>query len=246
MVSPDLALALLINRTTQAYATHAPSYIVYQEHTHVAALGRSREIDRAVAVRDVDNAAVMQDLPSGGTRTGEAFPINPYFDPFSSYSFGYYANLKTIDITLDRGEPWSLALPTANPGVDVVVQYFSTIDVAYASDSSPDRLHFLITPTPRNGDHIYWSEVLEDPQSGLPSRIVLRDPASDMTIALDYNVVDGYWIITHGTFTQTQHALGMTFEISADVTFDDFSFPTSAPPELASLPPPSPSPTPSP
>lgn len=245
-MSPDLALALLINRTTHAYASHAPSYIVYQEHTHVGALGRSREIDRAVAVRDVDNTAVMQDLPSGGTTTGEAFPINPYFDPFSSYNFGYYANLKMIGITLDRGEPWQLATPSPNPSVDAVVPYFSTIAVAYAPDSSPDGLHFLITPTPRNGNHIYWSEVVEDPQSGLPSRIVLRDPTSDMTITLDYNVVDGYWIITHGTFTQTQHALGMTFVISADVTFDDFSFPTSPPPGLASLPPPSPSPAPSP
>ncbi len=248
VLPPDLALALLINRTTQAYTSHAPAYIVYRERTHAfaPALGRSQEIDRRVVARNIDDQAVMNDLPSGGRSIGQAFPIIPYFDPFSGYQFSYYANLKRIDITLNREAPWQVATPAPNPGVDVLIPYFSEFDVSYAPDSQPDHLHFLIGPTPKNGAHIYWSEIVEDPQSGLPSHVVLRDPSSDMTISLDYAIVDGYWVVTHGTFTQTEHPLWMSFVINADVTYDQFQFPTLPPPELAALPPPTPSPTPSP
>ena len=45
-------------------------------------LGRAQSIDRSIAVRAADNFAVMQDLPNGEQRTGQAFPIVAYFDPF--------------------------------------------------------------------------------------------------------------------------------------------------------------------
>src|SRR5665213_3472128 len=66
MLPPDLALALLINRTGQAYTASAPAYITYTERTHITAtIGRSQDINRSVVVRNADNFAVMKDLPNG-------------------------------------------------------------------------------------------------------------------------------------------------------------------------------------
>jgi hypothetical protein len=247
VIPADLALALLVNRTADVYTSHAPPYILYHETTLVSApsMGRSQEIDRDVAARNADGLAVMRDVPNGGQRVGDAFPIIPFFDPFSNFSFQWFANLKRIDITLQRGGPMIYSTPPPNAGVDVVVPYVSYWNVTYAQDSRPDRVHLLISPTPRiTGASIYPSEIVEDPKTQLPARIVLRETDSDQVITLDYSMVDGYWMIAHGTFTATEHALMFTFVITADVTYSNFSFPTSPPPEIAQLPPPSPSPQP--
>lgn len=249
MIPPDLALALLINRTSQAYQTNTPVYIVYQEEAHVSvpSLGRSQEIDRSVVARNADDEAVMRDLPAGGQRVGEAFPIIPFFDPFSSFTFDWNApNTKSIFITLKRSAPWVIPTPPPADGdADVVVPYFSIWDVTYAPDSRADRLHFLIAPTSRisASSTLYPSEVVEDPQTHLPSRIVLRDTTSDEVFTLDYGVVDGYWVITHGSFSGTEHALFLTFLVDVDVAYSNFSFPASPPAAAAVLPPPSPSPS---
>jgi hypothetical protein len=251
VIPPDLALALLIDRTTSAYQTNVPAYIEYRETTHVSvpSLGRSQDIDRAVVARNADGEAVMQDLPAGGQRIGAAFPIIPYFDPFSQFSFEWNApNTKSIFINLDRGAPWTLATPPPAAGnVDVVVPYFSIWSVSYAADSQPDHLHFLVEPTPRisGSATLYPSEIVEDRQTGLPSRVVIRDTSSDQVFALDYGVIDGHWVVTHGTFSATEHALFFTFVIHVDVTYSDFSFPTT-PAQAALLPPPSPTPSPTP
>ena len=247
MILPDVALALLIDRTTDYYQQNAPTYMTYTEHTHVTApsLGRSQDIDRSIAVRIADDFAVMRDLPNGEWRTGQAFPIVAYFDPFSGFDFGYFANLKRVDITLQLGRPWVFSTPEPDPGVDAVVPYNSYFAARYAPDSAPDAIHVLIDPTARARGGFYPSEVVEDPQTHLPSHVVMRIAGGDdMTIALDYKVIDGHWVITHGTFSETQHAVFLTFKVIADVTFDDIAFPTEPPdPRLAGTPAPQGSPS---
>src|SRR5665213_637692 len=143
MLSADLALALLVNQTATAYTTGAPAYISYIEHTHItaASLNRTQDINRAVVVRNADNFAIMHDLPQGAERTGQAFPIVPYFDPFSSFSFGYYANLKLVTITLTRMDPIVFPIPPADPSVDVVLPYNSFWVARYAPDSTNAAMH---------------------------------------------------------------------------------------------------------
>lgn len=245
MVGADLALAALINRCANVYETAMPPYITFREHTHitVSALGgRIKDIDRAVSVRVADDYAVMQDLPQGATRTGSAFPVIPFFDPFSSFRFSYFANVTKLDIDFVPGAPFQLQIPAPDTNVDVIVPYISEWAPRYAPDSTDDALHLLIDPTPRTGNSFYPSDVKADPGSQLPSHVTMQDSASDMTIGLDYSMVDGHWIVTHGTFSATQHAIGMTFKVSAETTYSDFTFPTTAPdPQLAGTPRPSPS-----
>ncbi len=246
MLPPDLAFALLINQTTAAYQADPPVYMTYTERTHVsvASLGRTQDINRSIAVRVADDYAVMKDLPNGGERTGQAFPIVAYFDPLSSFGFSWFANLKRVDITLDRGRPLVLSTPQPDPSVDAVVAYNSNWAARYAPDSTPDAVHLLIDPTPRLGGNAYYpSEVIEDPQTHLPSHIEMRVTGSDETIALDYQVIDGHWVIVHAVWGGTQHAVFMTFKVIADVTFSDIAFPTEAPdPRLAGTPAPTASP----
>lgn len=247
MVGADLALAALINRCANAYETTMPPYMTFREHTHIAISGfggRMKDIDRQISVRVADDYAVMQDLPQGATRVGSAFPVIPFFDPFSTFSFSYFANAKRLDIDFVPGQPYVLTLPPADPNVDMVVPYFSWFAPAYAPDSTDDALHLLIDPTPRTGKNFYISDVQQDAKSGLLAHVTMKDNASDMTIGLDYATVDNHWVITHGTFSSTQSALGITFKATADTTYTDFTFPTLAPdPRISGTPRPSPSPS---
>jgi hypothetical protein len=244
MISPDLALALLINRTAAFYESNPPTYIAYDEYTHVTAPGQTRDINRSIAVRVLDNVAVMRDLPNGEERTGQAFPIVNYFDPFARFAFSWFSNIKRVDITLQRWDPTTIEIPPADQGANAVVFYFSRFDVHYAADSSEDAVHLLIAPTPRLRSGSYISEVVEDPQTQLPSQVTIRDIGSDETITLDYKVLDGHWVVVHGTFSQTMHAVLFQSKVNADVTFSNITFPAEAPDaRLIETPSPSASPT---
>ena len=249
MIGADAALAALINRAATAHLTAPPAYITFRETTHVEGANKAEDINRYVVVRVADDCAIMQDLPNGAQRTGPAFPVIPFFDPFSSFQFSYFANLKKIDITFDPGQPFQLAAPPVDPSVDAVVTYFSEWTPRYAPDSTDNAIHLLIEPTPRTGDNTFYpSEVVEDPQSQLPSHVTLQDNGTDMQIGLDYSIVDGHWIVTKGTWSATQHvAIIGAFKVNAVTTFTDFTFPTTAPdPRIAGTPRPSPSPSASP
>ena len=243
MLPADVALANLLNRTAQAYVQNAPAYIAYRERTHVgaASLGRSQDINRYVQVRQADNYAVMRDLPQGAERTGQAFPIIPYFDPFTQFSFSWFANLKNVDIKIERSAPGLWPLPQPDKSVDLVVPYFSFWAPSYAPDSNDARAHILISPTPQYAaDSLYPAQVIEDPRSRLPAHIEMRTTSGDEVITLDYQVLQNHWVVTHGTFTSRQHVGPLSFQVVSDTTYDQFEFPATAPdPRLAT--PPSPS-----
>lgn len=245
MMTADLALALLINRTSAFYDANPPVYMTYTEHTRVTAptLGRAQSIDRSIAVRAADNFAVMQDLPNGEQRTGQAFPIVAYFDPLSNFNFGYFANLKRVDIALQRGKSYVFPIPEPDPSVNVVVPYSSYWAATYAPDSTDAALHLLIEPTPRVQHGLYPAEVLEDPSTQLPAHIEMRAVEGDEAFSLDYKVIDGHWVIVHGSFSATEHAAFLTFKVVADITFSDIAFPSEPPdPRLAGTSAPSPTP----
>jgi hypothetical protein len=244
MIGADAALAALINRAATTYLTAAPAYITFQESTHVEGANKSEDINRYVAVRVADDYAVMRDLPQGAQREGPAFPVIPFFDPFSTFRFSYFANLKRLDITFDPGQPFQLQLPAPDPSVNEVVSYFSEWAPRYAPDSTDAALHLLIEPTSLTGNNaLYPSDVTEDPATHLPSHVTLQDNGTDMTLGLDFSMVNGYWVITRGTWSATQHvALIGAFKVNAVTTFSNFTFPTTAPdPLLAGTPRPSPS-----
>jgi hypothetical protein len=244
MVGADLALAALINHAADVYKTTMPPYIAYEEHTHIKAAvfgGINKDINRAITVRVADDYAVMQDLPGGGTNIGSAFPVVPFFDPFSTFGYCYHAGLKKIDLTFYPGKPYIYPAPATDPSVDMVVQYMSYWAPRYAPDSTDDAIHLLIDPTPQTGKALYPAEVKLDPATGLPSHVVMKDNGSDATIGLDYEMIDNHWVVVHGTYSATEGALGMSFHAESDTTFTNFTFPQTPPdPRLAASPSPQP------
>lgn len=243
MLPPDLALALLINRTGQAYSASAPAYISYTERTHItASIGRTQDINRSVFVRNADDFAVMKDLPDGEERTGQAFPVIPYFDPLAGFNLSWFANLKNVTINVTRFDPFAIQLPAPDPSAAVVSLYSSSYDPTYASDSTEQAPHLTITPTSRiDSNNYYPSDIVVDAASQLPSHIEMRTPSSDETIRLDYVMLDGHWVITHGVFSSTEHVGPVSFKVVADTQYQDITFPTAATdPRLAATPTPKP------
>jgi hypothetical protein len=232
MVTADIALARFANRTAAAYSANAPLYMTYRERTHftIPSYGYQREIDRLVKVRVADDAAVMQDLPRGAVRTGQAFPIIPYIDPFSAVDVSYFANLRRVDISVKRNPPYVFPLPDPDPTVNVVVAYSTFWVPSYASDSTDARLHLLVAPTARWPDGLYYpADIEEDPQTHLPAHVLLVQKGSDATATLDYAVISGHLVITRGAFQSTQRAGPLALKVSAETQFDRFSFSALAP-----------------
>lgn len=244
MLPPDMALVQLINRTATAYAQNPPAYITYTEYTHISSptMGRTQDINRSVLVRQADDYAVMQDLPQGATRTGEAFPVIPYFDPLGQFfNFSWFANLKNVQITLERKPVGLWPIPTPDPTVNVFVPYASFWDPVYLPDSTDAAPHIRITPTKAYGSGLYVYEVQVDPQTQLPSKIVLRATTDPEQMELDYKVLEGHWVITQATYTAPEHFGPMNFTIVTTTTYDDIAFPTTPPdPRLAGTPAPTP------
>ena len=239
MLPPDLALVQLINRTATAYVTNAPTYITYTEHTHVTSnIGRTQDINRYVMVRQADNYAVMQDLPQGAQRTGQAFPVIPYFDPLAGFSYSWYANLKRVDIEVKRMIPGLWPVPPEDPSVNAVIPYVSFWAPSYAPDSTPERLHLRVGPTPALANsQLYPADIVEDPQSHLPSHIEIRFAGDPTVVSLDYQMLQGHWMLTHARYTAPQHVAFMNFVVISDTTYDGITFPATAPdPRLAGSP----------
>jgi hypothetical protein len=243
MIPPDVALVQVINRTATTYVQNAPAYITYRERTHVSSnIGRTEDINRFVQVRQADNYAVMQDLPQGAQRTGQAFPIIPYFDPLAGFSYSWFANLKRIDITIKRLEPGLWPLPAPDPKVDVLMPYISFWAPSYMADSTERHLHFRVLPTPSlQQGYLYPYDLVVDSQTGLPSHLEIRFAGDPTTISLDYQTIDGHWVITHATYSAPQHFGPMNFTVTSDTTYEQMTFPATAPdPRLAGTPAPTP------
>lgn len=229
MLPPDLAFAQYFNATSKAYVQNAPAYITYRERTHIEASGplvkASRDVNRSVALRQRDNVAIMKDLPDGAETTGQAFPIIPYFDPMSNFTFSYFVNLKAINITIDRQDPPLLQLPQPDPSVDAVVYYLSFWHPAYDAGSTESAPRFRIEPVAPVAHQPYPAEVRIDAATGLPSFIDLRLAGDNLDVQLDYAVIAGHWIVTHGRMTSQQgpfHGVSETF-------YDQYAFPQTAP-----------------
>lgn len=229
MLPPDLAFAQYFNATTKAYVQNAPAYITYRERTHVEASGplvrANRDINRSVMLRQRDNFAIMRDLPSGGETQGQAFPIIPYFDPLSNFTFSYFVNLKAITITIDRQQPPVLALPEPDPGVDAVFYYLSFWHPAYMEGSTENAPRFKVDPVSPQAHQPYPAEVSIDSSTGLPKHIDLKFVNDGLDVQLDYAVIAGHWIVTHGRMSSQQGP----FHGVSDTVFEDFAFPQTAP-----------------
>jgi hypothetical protein len=236
MLPPDLAFAQYINQTSAAYTQHVPPYMTYRSQVHISVprFNRTLDINRSVQVRVKDDSAVMQDLPSGATRTGQAFPIIAFFSPFQNFGFSYPAFMtgghinRDFAITMTFGNTWNFAPPKADPTVDATVFYSPYFDPSYASDSTETSPHLTIAPSPKLPDGLYPIEMQIDAASQLPATIKLRSSRGEI-MQFDYSVIDGYWVIRHIAYNAISSTFIGDIKFLVDVNYDQFTFPAAAP-----------------
>ncbi|MFN2527512.1 MAG: hypothetical protein ABR584_02210 [Candidatus Baltobacteraceae bacterium] len=236
MLPPDLAFAQYVNQTSAAYTQHVPAYMTYRSAVHISVprFNRTLDINRSVRVRVKDDSAIMQDLPSGAERMGQAFPIIAFFSPFQNFGFSYPAFMtgghinRDFKITMKFGGSWSYAPPKSDTAVDATVFYIPYFMPSYASDATDANPHLNIMPSPTLPDGLYPIELQIDAVSGLPSIIKLRSSRGEV-MRFEYSMIEGYWVIHHIAYDAISPTFIGDIKFNVDVTYDQFTFPASAP-----------------
>ena len=243
MLTPDLAFERCANAAASSF-DHAPPYVVYHVTTHVAAaaLGRHRDVVRAVSVRTKDDRAVIADLPQGRVAVGHGFPITPAFDALSYFTLTWKIGAH-FDVTSYVHDVTPLRYPDRPPTTaDVVVFRLRQYQLQYASDSSdaPDGVtHITLRPYDfvkravlKPDSTFFLADLYIDNSTGLPAKVRYQG-GDDIDFQTDYGTVDGHWLIEHAHYEETLHGplrIGR-LHVVADASYDDFSFPEQAPDE---------------
>jgi hypothetical protein len=197
----------------------------------------------------------VQDLPAGRSFIGHPFPIVPTFDALSWFSLQWHVDAHAnLDASISDVHPLTYDLSNTATDVTVVVTHLYAYSATYADDSSnaPDGVtHIRLEPYPfivqKAGDGFLFTDLFISNADGLPERVRLAG-SHDKSFVIDYQTLNGYWLIRHVHYEETALApLGtMRAHGIIDADFTAYTFPLNAPPELLTLPPMRLNPTPSP
>jgi hypothetical protein len=195
---------------------------------------------RAVSVRTSDDLAVLQDLPEGANQLAHGFPVTPVFDALSNFTLSWRvgAHMEMSSYVHDI-TPLTYQ-EQAGSGADVVVFRLRQYKADFAADSSdaPDgKTHITLGPFDfvkqqvlQPDSTFFLSDLYIDNANGLPAEVRYAGGA-DIVFVVDYGLVQGHWLVTHGHYEETLHGplhLGR-MHVIADVDYDDFKFPTDPP-----------------
>jgi len=229
-------------------------------HVSAPSLGKHRDVIRAVQVRTSDDTAIIQDLPRGENQVAHGFPVTPVFDALSNFTLSWKVGTHMEMSSYVHDIQPLLYTDAPNTGADVVVMRLRYYKADYADDSSTapnGRTHITLEPfdfvrrqVERPDSTFFLSDLYIDNATGLPSEVRYAG-GDDIVFIVDYGFVEGHYLITRGHYEETLHGpfhIGR-LHVLADVTYDQFAFPTTPPdPRLAPPPslPPAPISTPSP
>jgi hypothetical protein len=248
-LTADVAFQQAANAAAAAYASR-PAYVTYVTRTHISApsMNQSVDINRAVMTRSSDNVAILQDLPNGAQTVAPAFPISPTFDALSyfrlTFSVGWHKRLFT-NLTGPNGNGPIIPITfqnVAHSEGDVVVTSLRYYYPKFSPDSSdaPDgRTHLVLqalrTLTIGNSSDFYLSDLLIDNATMLPAQVTYTGK-DQRKFVVDYETVDGHWVIKHASFEQTEYGVLHVGSVhfKADTEMTDYKFPDTPPdPRLA-------------
>jgi len=240
-MTPDIAFQQCAN-VAAATVAKAPPFVTYRVTTHVgaAALGKERDVIRAVMVRTSDDLAVIQDLPAGANALGHGFPVTPSFDALSTFTLSWRVGTH-MDLSAYVHDVKPLTYPDLPNGeADVVVFRLRQYRAEFASDSSdanPGTTHITLEPydfvkrqTVRPDATFFLSDLRIDNATGLPSEIRYQG-GDDIVFDVQYGMRADHWLVTHAHYEQTLRGplrIGR-LHVVADATYEDFAFPERAP-----------------
>jgi hypothetical protein len=243
--TPDIAFQQCANAAAAAYKQR-PAFVSYRVATHVSipSMKRERDILRAVSVRTSDDRAIVQDLPKGRSQITHAFPMIPTFDALAYFTLTGTVNLKdTLESYVHDVTPLTYDASPAPHDADVVVIRLRSYRATFAPDSSDDpngRTHLVLSPykfVEQNAtrDNFFFKDLVCDNASNLPLHVDFEGP-DGLGFVVDYGTVQGYWLVQHAHYEQTQFAPMRIGRVHAvvDAAFSDFSFSQTPPdPRLA-------------
>ena len=239
-LAPDLVFQHTANVAAGAVEA-APPFVAYRVSTHVSApaIHKERDVVRGVMVRTSDDVAVVQDLPRGANQLAHGFPVTPSFDALSyftlSWKVGYHSEVSSYvhDVT-------PLRYTDTPSSADVVVVRLRQYRAEYAPDSSsaPDgKTHIKLVPydfvkkqVVRPDSTFFLSDLYVDNATQLPAQ-VRYEGGDDIVFLVDYDRIDGHWLVTHAHYEETLHGplrIG-SLHVIADARYDQFAFPATAP-----------------
>ena len=236
MLSADAEFRTAANAAYAAWLKQPP-YIAYRADVDVSvpAEKQYRRISRSVEARTKDDAAVLQDLPTGQNQLGHSFPIPPWFDALSYFRLTFRLgdpirqHNPLTQLTMDA--PLVYTDPVASrPDVTVVTTTLRNYYAQYAPDSGDRIAHIAMQPLPTltrgNNSDFYIHDVYVDTATNLPTRVVYDGPTTEF--AVDYTTAHPpYWLIDHAYYRHTLalplHIVQTTF--TSDAHYSDFAFP---------------------
>ena len=242
VIAPDLVFQQCANAAAVAIVQKAPPFVTYRVVAHVSApsLGKHRDVIRDVAVRTSDDMAIIQDLPQGQNQVAHGFPVTPVFDALSyftlSWKVGSHMDMSSY---VHDVQPLTYQGPQ-DTGADVVVFRLRQYKAGYAPDSSdaPDgKTHITLEPydfvkreTLRPDSTFFLSDLYVDNATGLPAEVRYAG-GEDIVFVVDYGLVQGHYVVTHGHYEETLHGpLGIgRLHVIADADYDNFAFPEDPP-----------------
>jgi hypothetical protein len=233
---PQRAFELAANAAAQA-SQNVPAYISYDATSHLQS--RSMHIDRTGhrhIVRRTSDGAVVISVP-GTTRsaTAKSFLVQPEFDALSDFKvFGKAASNGSVTMGVTDVHPlqYNLALPPNSGVLAVAVRKYKVEYAEQPSENSP-TLHLTLTPDGNDTNilpRMFFHDVYIDAKTMLPTKVVLVGP-NDRQFILDYQVVDGRWLVSHFVFEETfSNLLGLVRTHGLlESAFTNFSFSNTAP-----------------
>jgi hypothetical protein len=233
----------------------APPFITYRATAHVAApsLGKHREVLRSIMVRTSDDLAVIQDLPQGENQIGHGFPVTPVFDALSNFTLSWRVGAH-MEMSSYVHDVQPLVYQDPNSSADVVVVRLKYYKADYAPDSSdaPEgKTHVILQPfdfvkreVEQPDSTFFLSDLYIDNTSGLPTEIRYAG-GDDIVFVIDYGMVQNHYVVTHGHYEETLRGplhIGR-LHVIADVDYDQYAFPGTAPDPRLVPPPALPAPT---
>ena len=148
----------------------------------------------------------MSDLPNGWRAHGPGVSNRGVLRSTLEFNFSYFANLKRVDITLNRGKPFYLAIPPRSDGQRAgFLQQLLAAPAMHPIQPIRSSISLSTQRSRRKGALPFRRQGRRTDPASFPYRDA-RAGGDDETISLDYAVIDGHWVIVHGTFSPTMHA----------------------------------------
>lgn len=228
MISADTAFERVANAAAAAFAS-SPPYIAYRVRVRATGATLLPAESRFISLRTSDGRALVRDSLNGAPSAEAPLPLAPAVDALAEWAFAFEVTGGHARLNVVYQRPLRYTEPVPAPGDTVVVASVAGYSVAYEpgeanhlhlEPATVDKRAFAVQP-----NHFVYRDVWFDPQTYLPTRVVLA--AVDETFTLDYLVTERHWLLSDFAYDGRLDAPQSGERVGVEATYSDFAFPAS-------------------